>query len=89
MEPIDLERASRADGDRQSLPPTVSSHLRSYSLLWIAGIAMLLLVLGSVPAGGDEPGSLRWLRTCADHPLRVLTAVLLLAYAARPDRGPL
>jgi hypothetical protein len=34
-----------------------------------------------VPAGPDEPLAWRWLRACADHPLRTALAGLLIAGA--------
>lgn len=44
--------------------------------LWSAAWATTL-----VPAGPDEPLTLRWLRACADHPLRTALAGLLIAGA--------
>jgi hypothetical protein len=88
VEPIDLERASVPREESEPLPHTEPGCVNPYSLLWIAGVATLLLALGAVPAVADEPGPLRWLRTCADHPLRALTAMLLLAHAVRPAGSP-
>lgn len=44
--------------------------------LWSAVWATTL-----VPAQGDEPLAWRWLRACADHPLRTALAGLLIAGA--------
>ena len=50
-------------------------------VLWSAAWATTLL-----EAGAGEPLALRWLRACAEHPLRTLLAGLALAHAGR--RGP-
>jgi len=45
----------------------------------------LALVAARAPAPGESL-SLRWLRTCADHPLRTSLALLLVAAALTPRR---
>jgi hypothetical protein len=39
--------------------------------------------VSTLPPAPGEPAGLRWLRTCADHPVRSVLAVVLLGVALR------
>lgn len=50
------------------------------------GVLALLAAVRAWPPTAGEPLLLRWLRTCADHPVRATIAALLLLRGLRPSR---
>jgi hypothetical protein len=48
---------------------------------------LLLAAVQQLPAEAGETLALRWLRKCAEHPLRCATAAALAGWALRPARA--
>jgi len=48
---------------------------------------LLLSGIDQLSAEAGEPWALRWVRKCAEHPLRGASAVSLIAWALSPRRG--
>ena len=65
--------------------------MRAVALLWIgaaASVAALVLVLDAHPPGARDALVLRWLRVCAQHPVRSALALGLLLRALSPFARP-
>lgn len=60
--------------------------LRALSLALMGVLALRLLVEVRPPSAG-EPLALRWARTAASHPLRVVLSLLLIGTALAPRRA--
>jgi hypothetical protein len=58
-------------------------------MAWGAAIAMaVVIVCNTSPPAPAELAWMRWLRTLADHPIRVCLAATLLLFAfSRPESG--
>ena len=59
-----------------------------YILITLGTFAVVTAVRAHAPAAGEEL-ALRWLRTASDHPVRTLSALLLVTWALSPRRSPL
>lgn len=70
-------------------PPQAGPGRRLGPYIWTSVLALvvLCLVAAHAPVAG-EPIALRWLRTCAEQPLRTVAA-LVLGVAALAPRRPL
>lgn len=87
--PEDPRAAERPDSapSRPDHRPVGPLRAITHDILWIAAAGTVLVVLQAWPAAADEPGLLRWLRCCADHPWRSLCALLLALVALCPRRA--
>lgn len=63
--------------------------MSNWTVCALLGWLLALLACALVPARLEEPLPLRWLRACADHPLRSGLAAALLLVASRPRRRTL
>lgn len=85
----DLAEPERPTDPRSTRPRPVEALAAHWPYILCLGVALLLLlVIPAWPVGEDEPRVLRWMRCCADHPLRTLAALLLLLCATLPRRTP-